>query len=229
MDDRVFLPGPSPNTVRRADGPVLETPQGWVHLPPGDAGLTRRVKSAGEHWVVHEKVGRRTFSRGLWAPAVTIERIRAELEAERSSDAYNRRQVAAAQRRVRVQEQYVEDFGGAILSFLAFDPGYADLAEQLARAVADHATPVGSGTVARTTRIPLGRRAEAAVIAWMRHRTTGYDGMAIPRIKGRRREVRRLLARRSQQLLERYRRGEPVGDDCPLKTALSVSREEPGR
>jgi hypothetical protein len=32
----------------------------------------------------------------------------------------------------------------------------------------------------------------------MRHRTTGYDGMVIPRVKGRRREVRRMLARRSQ-------------------------------
>ena len=65
------------------------------------------------------------------------------------------------------------------------------------------------------------------MIAWMRHRTTGYDGMAIPRIKGKRREVRRMLARRSQELLGRYRRGEAVGDDCPLKKAL-VPRAEAG-
>jgi hypothetical protein len=51
--------------------------------------------------------------------------------------------------------------------------------------VTDHATPVGSGTVARTKRIPVEQRAEAAVIAWMRHQTTGYDGMVIPRIKGK--------------------------------------------
>ena len=61
----------------------------------------------------------------------------------------------------------------------------------------------------------------------MRHQTTGYDGMAIPRVKGKRREVRRMLARRSQELLQRYRRGEPVGEDCPLKQAL-VSRAEAG-
>jgi hypothetical protein len=54
----------------------------------------------------------------------------------------------------------------------------------LAQAVTDHATPVGSGTVARTKRIPVEQRAEAAVIAWMRHQTTGYDGMVIPRVKG---------------------------------------------
>jgi hypothetical protein len=35
----------------------------------------------------------------------------------------------------------------------------------------------------------------------MRHQTTGYDGMAIPRVKGKRREVRRTLATRSKELL----------------------------
>ena len=90
----------------------------------------------------------------------------------------------------------------------------------MARAVTDHATPVGSGTVARTKRIPVEQRAEAAVIAWMRHQTTGYDGMVIPRVKGKRREVRRMLARRSHELLDGYRRGEAVPEGCPLQKAL---------
>src|SRR6185369_198978 len=107
-----------------------------------------------------------------------------------------------------------------------FHPDHADLADRLARAVTDHATPVGSGTVARTKRIPVEQRAEAAVIAWMRHKTTGYDGMSIPRVRGKRREVRRMLARRSHELLERYRRGEPVREDCPLKKALVVAGPE---
>jgi hypothetical protein len=93
----------------------------------------------------------------------------------------------------------------------------------LARVVTDHATPVGSGTVARTKRIPVEQRAEAAVIAWMRHQTTGYDGMVIPRVKGKRQEVRRMLARRSHQLLERYRRGEAIPETCPLMKALMCS------
>ncbi len=105
---------------------------------------------------------------------------------------------------------------------LAFHPAYADLAGRLARAVTEHATPVGGSTVARTGRITVEQRAEAAVIAWLRHRTTGYDGMVIPRVKGKRREVRRMLARRSQGLLQRYRHGEPVGDDCPLERASAV-------
>jgi hypothetical protein len=113
------------------------------------------------------------------------------------------------------------------LKFLAFHEKHANLADRLARAVTDHATPVGSGTVARTKRIPVEQRAEAAVIAWMRHQTTGYDGMTIPRIKEKRREVRRILAIRSQELLGRYRRGEPVPEGCPLRKALAVEKQEP--
>ena len=74
--------------------------------------------------------------------------------------------------------------------------------------------------MARTQRIPIEQRAEAAVIAWMRHQTTAYDAMVIPRIKGQRRETRRLLARRSHELLDRYRRGLPIAPDCPLHEAL---------
>jgi hypothetical protein len=55
----------------------------------------------------------------------------------------------------------------------------------------------------------------------MRHQTTAYETMKIPRVKGKRREVRRMLAQRSQELLGRYRRGEKVGDGCPLKKALT--------
>ena len=217
----VFTPGPTPNTVQTADGRVLTIPEGWTLLPPGDAALTCRVKAAGDHWVVQEKKGRKVFSRGVWAPAATIDRIRAELEAERSTESHAKRKVADAHRREKAQAEYVEDFYGAVLKFLAFHPTHADLAAQLARAVADHATPVGSGTVARTKRIPVEQRAEAAVIAWMRHQTTAYDSLKIPRIKGKRRGVRRMLAQRSQELLGRYRRGEVVGDDCPLKKALA--------
>ena len=223
MTAQTFTPGPTPNTVRAEDGKLLTVPEGWALLPPGDAGLTRRVKAAGEHWVVQEKRGRKTCSRGIWAPSAAIERIQAELEAERSTDGYAKRQEAAARRREQAQAEYVEDFHGAVITFLDFHPCHADLADRLARGVTEHATPVGSGTVARTERIPVEQRAEAAVIAWMRHQTTGYDGMAIPRAKGKRREVRRMLARRSQELLGRYRLGEPIGDDCPLKKALAVN------
>jgi hypothetical protein len=221
MPTTTFTPGPTPTTVRSSDGSVKTPPTDWILLPPGDAALTRRVKAAGEHWIVQEKKGRKIFSRGVWAAASTIGKIRTELEAERSTDGYAKRKEADARRRNQAQAEYVEDFYGAVVTFLAFHPTHADLAHRLAHAVADHATPVGSGTVARTKRIAIEQRAEAAVIAWMRHQTTAYDSMKIARIKGKRREVRRMLAQRSQELLSRYRRGEKVGEECPLKNALT--------
>src|SRR5262245_33863992 len=183
-----YAPGPTPNTVRAPDGRVLTVPEGWVLLPPGDAALTRRVKAAGEAWAVAEKRGRKVFSRGVWAPAATVEHIRAELAVERSTEGFARRKEADARRREKAQAEYVGDFHGAVVAFLAFHPSHADLSVRLARAVTDHATPVGSGTVARTRRIAVEQRAEAAVITWMRHKTTGYDGMVIPRVRSKRRE-----------------------------------------
>ncbi len=106
-------------------------------------------------------------------------------------------------------------------------PVHHRLAHQLARAVTEHATPVGSGTVARTKRISLEQRAEAAVIAWMRHQTTAYDSMSIPRVRGKRREVRRMLAQRSKKLLSQYRLGTEATKTCPLYQALTKSQTAP--
>ncbi len=188
----------------------------------GDAALTRRVRAAGECWSVAEKRGRKVFSRGVWTQAATVERIKAELAAERSTDTYAHRREADTRRREKTQTQYVEEFRLTVRTFLNFHPNYAELADRLACAVADHATPVGSGTVARTSRIPVEKRAEAAVIAWLRHQTTAYDSMAIPRIKGKRREVRRMLAQRSVELLKRYRKGEAIPENCPLQKAAEA-------
>ena len=171
--------------------------------------------------MIQEKKGRKVFSRGVWAPEETIDAIRSELNAERSTESYANRRAADARRRENAQAAYVEDFFGAVIAFLDFHPDYADVGRQLARAVTEHATPIGSGTVARTKRISVEQRAEAAVIAWMRHQTTGYDDMSIPRVKGKRREVRRMLARRSHELLDDYRRGTPIAAECPLRTALT--------
>jgi hypothetical protein len=118
----IFAPGPTPNTVRAADGTVLTAPDGWALLPPGDAALTHRVKEAGDHWIVQEKKGRKVFSRGVWAPVATIERIRAELEAERATAGYAKRKEADARRREKAQAEYVEDSFGAVVAFLAFHP-----------------------------------------------------------------------------------------------------------
>lgn len=226
-DDSRYAPGPRDRTVRDARGAVLEVPAGWEHLPPGDALLTRRVKAAGPSWAVGETRGNKVFSRGLWAPAENIARAQAAIERERASPEHARKLAAGRARREREQADYVVEFTRHVLAFLAFHPRHAAFASTLAERVARHATPVGSGTVARTERIPVAERAEAAVIAWMRHQTTAYDRMSILRIKGERREVRRRLAQRSRELLERYRRGEAVAPDCPLAAALAARTREP--
>ncbi len=226
-ETRIVAPGPADRTVRTATGEVLSVPAGWELLPPGDAGLTRRVKAAGPTWTVQQKKGRKLFSLGVWTPADRVTAIREELEAERATEAYAKRRASDVVRREKKQTVYVEDFRGAVLSFLAFAPAHAELAERLADAVTVHATPVGSGTVARTQRIPIERRAEAAVIAWLRHQTTTYDDMHIPRIKGKRREVRGQLAEQSRRLLKKYREGEAIDPTaCPLHQAMKRSDVE---
>ena len=220
-DSLTVAPTSEPRRVRAADGSVLTVPAGWALLPPGDAGLTRRVKAAGPSWTVVEKKGRKVFSRGVWAPEPHILAARAALEAERATPAYARRREADARRREREQAEYEVDFANAVLRFLSFSPSFTSHAKRLAVAVAAHATPVGSGTVARTERIPLERRAEAAVIAWMRHQTTAYDNLSIPRVKGARREVRRELAEISRAVLDLHRRDVPHSPSaCPLCAAL---------
>lgn len=168
-----------------------------------------------------EVKGRKRFSKGIWAPTVRIEALKAELLVERQDPSYQRKLDAGRKRRVVEQVVYAEDFRAAVLDCLDFHPMHAEKAEIMARLIADHATPVGSGTVARTERIPIDQRAAAAIIAWMRHQTTGYDRMHIPLVKGKRREVRRLLAQRSVQLLRLYRQGSAIDEaTCPLMQAL---------
>jgi len=218
----VVSPTSDPRRVRAVDGTVLTAPEGWALLPPGDAVLTRRGKAAGPTWTVQEKKGRKTFSRGVWAPAENIAVARNALDAERSTPAYAKRREADARRRAREQADYEVEFSDAVRAFLRFAPTFETEARLLTAAVTSHATPVGSGTVARTERIPVERRAEAAVIAWLRHQTTAYDHMKIARVKGMRRQVRRGLAEVSRALLDLHRRDVAHAKaSCPLCTALA--------
>lgn len=217
----ILSPTKDPRRFKAPDGTIVSPPAGWEVLPPGDAGLTRRVKQAGPTWSVIEMRGRKKFSHGVWAPAENIEAARAAIALERADPRHARRAAADTARRERKETEYQEDFRAEVLSYCRFSRVFAAHAEQLADAVASHATPVGSGTVARTKRIPIEERAEAAVIAWLRHQTTAYDGMKIARVKGRRREVRRELASISRELLELHRIDRPHPPAaCPLCQAL---------
>ncbi|HEY9247871.1 MAG TPA: DUF2293 domain-containing protein, partial [Rariglobus sp.] len=190
-ETREVRPFSKPGHVLDADARVLAVPAGWELLPPGDAALSRRIKEEGPTWTVIELKGRKRFSRGIWAPAARIAALREERARELRDPGYQRKLEAGRNRRAAGQAVYAGEFHAAVLAFLDFHPSHLAEAGLMARLITDHAVPVGSGTVARTERIPLEQRAEAATIAWMRHQTTGYDTMVIPLVKGRRREVRR--------------------------------------
>jgi len=89
-------------------------------------------------------------------------------------------------------------------------PSWTVQEEKGRKTLTEHATPAGSGTAARTQRIPIEKRAESPVIAWLRHGTTARDDMKIRRVG----EV-------SQQLPERYSTGQEVDAElCPLQNAM---------
>jgi hypothetical protein len=202
------------------NGKVLTVPDSWCFVPSGDPGVTRRLKKTTDCWSVVHKRKNRIEAIGLWCDAEIAEKVKSDLEEERQNPVYLRRLELARQARIAKQDAYVIKFRQAVVDFLHFAPRYEELAWDLADAVTDQAIPVGSGTVARTERIPLADRAEAAVIAWMRHQTTAYDHMYIARIKGERRVVRRELAGISRQILDIYRAGDDAPENCPLQAAL---------
>ncbi|SFF59251.1 DUF2293 domain-containing protein [Sunxiuqinia elliptica] len=216
---KIVAPGKNGQLIGE-QGELVTPPAGWSFLPAGDAGVTRKVTAQGNYWRVQYKKGRKTISKGVWAPTDTIATAKQQVAAVRSTEGYQKKRAADIQRRGKKQQLYEGEFLQAVVNYLNFHASYAAFAQQMAQAITRHAIPVGSGTVARTQLIPLEERAAKAVIAWMRHQTTAYDNLKIARIKGERRAVRRQLAQQSVQLLSRYRKGEAILPNCPLMKAI---------
>ncbi len=213
-------------TYKDENGTILQVPAGWKFLKAGDAGVTRTITATGPYWRIRVKKGKRLISLGVLAPAQLIEDAIRHMNQKRSTENYKKTRERALQTRERKQTEYVSDFFDAVVDFLKFHPRYEDQARSMAHLICSHATPIGSGTVARTTRIPLEQRAEKAVIAWMRHQTTEYDRIQIARRKGERRKVRSTLAKQSLNLLDAYRQGAEIPEFCPLKKALLGNQRE---
>lgn len=218
--NRIVRPGRTERCVLTDAGEQLVVPEDWALLPPGDGPLTKIVKAKGPTWLVQVKFKKRFISKGIWAKDEHISAAKNELEVKRLAPGYAKKREQELARKEKKHREYVQEFYAEVLSFLDFHTRYTTLASRLAQSVTELATPVGSGTVARTERIPLEDRASSAVIAWMRHQTTGYDSMAIARVKGRRRQVRRELASGSLGLLQLYRDGDDIPQSCPLQKAL---------
>lgn len=216
---RIVNPGPKGKIINEYGEPE-SPPADWDFLAAGDAAITRKVTSSGTFWRVQIKKGRRTISKGIWAPQQLIKDAQLAVKEMRASEGYEKKRISALKQREKKQAGYEQAFLAAVTNFLHFDPAYRSVEKNISSAVTTHAIPVGSGTVARTAMIPIEERAAKAVIAWMRHQTTAYDNLKIPHIKGERRAVRRMLAAHSVKLLNRYRRGDNIPANCPLKIAL---------
>jgi len=216
---RIVKPGPNGSLVGEK-GERLTPPVDWIFLPAGDAGITRKVTAKGVFWRVQIKKGKRLISKGIWAPTTTIQQAQQDVNEIRSTEEYKKKRVYELQRREKKQSEYEIEFYKHVENYLQFHPKYKNLEQQMAKAITIHAIPVGSGTVARTAMIPVEERAARAVIAWMRHQTTAYDHINIAHIKGERRSVRREFAKQSIALLRKYRSGENISVNCPLKNAL---------
>ena len=57
----ILAPTANPRVFRAEDGSQHTLPEGWSHLAPGDAGLTRRVKALGPSWTIVEIINRYLF------------------------------------------------------------------------------------------------------------------------------------------------------------------------
>ena len=218
---RSFLITKSDHRLQDKTGKVFIVPTGWENLPAGDASITRKLKSLGPTWTVQEKKGRKSFSHGVWAAKEQIEEAITLVEAQRADPKHQKKLAQVRVRREEKEMVFGEDFQQQIIKFLNFDQKYHLLVEQLSKLVKEHAVPVGSGTVARSSSVTLEDKAALAVMAWMRHKTSAYDSTPVPRVKGARRELRRKIARQSERILAKYRSGEDVDlGGCPLYKAL---------
>ncbi|MCP3944232.1 MAG: DUF2293 domain-containing protein [Desulfobacteraceae bacterium] len=218
---KIVLPGKIKGSVCSESGEKLTPPENWAFLAAGDAAITRSVKAKGLVWVLTVPKGRRMISKGIWANGADILEAQNQIQVRRSTPEYARQREKDIARRHARQEAYVKEFFAQVVIFLDFHHRYEKEARLLGEKITAHATPVNSGTVARTKQIPIDGRVKGAVIAWMRHHTTAYDSMSIARIKGKRREVRRQLAVKSLEILQAYRRGSQILATCPLKKALN--------
>lgn len=182
-----------------------------VHLPAGDAALTRRATrhSRLSAVVVRWSTARKRYERqGTLVEVEALERA----EAESLSDANQReaRRAREAERRDRLDAQYVRDFARAIRARYPASPAGADAA------IAEHACVKYSGRVGRSSAAKdLSDKAiDLAVRAHIRHRWTAYDELMM---SGRDRSDTRAVVRSEvDAIVKRWR--EAVSDQQRRRT-----------
>jgi len=186
----------------------IPVPEGWELLESGDALLTRRVKARGKYWEYYHKLKTKSYDikLGIFAPANIIEEERGKISLERRTKEYEQRLQRSRESQEKKEAKYSKEFAEACFQFLDFVPEYEDLAWQIAWGAASVATDVGSGRVGRTNKLPLEKKAELAVRAFIRHNFTNYDERLDDMGEPWYREIRGDAAADVNRFLEEHRR-----------------------
>tara|TARA_B100000809_G_C15120494_1_gene524086 strand:- start:1193 stop:1633 length:441 start_codon:yes stop_codon:yes gene_type:complete len=144
------------------------------NLPAGDASVSQKLKSLAPTWTVQKK-GSKIFSHGVWAATEYIQAAKVLVASKRADPVHLKKLAQAKILRDKKELVFGEDFLQAIVQLLNFDPKFQSMEDKVAALVKQHVTPVGSGTVARSTSVKMVDKASLAVMAWMRHQTSHYD------------------------------------------------------
>ncbi|MDC1106865.1 DUF2293 domain-containing protein [Prolixibacteraceae bacterium] len=219
--------------VKSTDGKLIDRngkeviiPRKWSFFPAGDAGVTRAITKQKNYIRVKELRGRRAISKGIWAPEELIQEAKQRMTKVRSSDIYRKQKLQREMRRDQIQEAFIESLEHAIRDRLSFHNCYKELEESLAKAIVDHSSPIGSGTVSRSSRLSIETKAEKAINGWVRHHLTPYEQLKIARTKGARRLARKMMIDKGNEVLVVYRKGQECPNPCPIHKSLnSLSRK----
>ena len=156
---------------------IIQVPEGWDLLEPGDALLTRRVKAHGKYWEYYHEYKTKSYDKklGIFTPANIIEEEHRKISDERSTKEYKQRLESSRKSRKKKESKYREEFSEACFRFLNFIPEHEELAHKIAEEAASQAMTVGSGRVGRTSKLTLEQKAELAIRACIRHEYTNYE------------------------------------------------------
>jgi hypothetical protein len=171
-----------------------------IFLPAGDAALTRRARkySTLSTVVLQWSRARKRYERqGMLVEAEAL--AQAEQECLADSEARARRREREADRRVELDQHYVESFARRVRELFPGCPGGRE------QGIAEHACLKYSGRVGRSAAAKeLDEQAvRLAVIAHIRHTETHYDTLLASGCE--RREARRQVEEVIDRILTRWR------------------------
>lgn len=173
-----------------------------LFLPSGDMALTRRSKKHSKlHAVVLKwsKARKRYERQGLLIEERAL--VQAEMECLADAEMRERRRFREAERRARVDKEYVREYGKQIKRY------YPHIPSGLEAKIAEHACLKHSGRIGRSR--DAKRFDEEAititVAAHARHAETEYDELLMRGIE--RYDARRIVAAKLNQVLEKWRDG----------------------